>query len=74
MNIIGATKFKEQCLELLDNLDDEGLVVTKCGIPVAQVLPYRDDDSALIGSLHHKIDVGGDILTTGVRWDADDQS
>ena len=74
MNRIGAKKFKEQCLELLDNLNDEGLVVTKCGMPVAQVLPYRDDDSALIGSLRHKIEVRGDILTTGVRWDADAQS
>ena len=32
MNTIGALQFKEQCLELLDNLDDEGLVVTKHGV------------------------------------------
>ena len=32
---IDATKFKEQCLSLLDNLDNEGIVVTKRGQPVA---------------------------------------
>ena len=29
MNSIDASKFREQCLALLDELDDDGLVVTK---------------------------------------------
>ena len=29
MKEIGAAKFKEQCLALLDNLDADGLIVTK---------------------------------------------
>ena len=74
MNTIGAAKFKEQCLALLDQIDDEGIVVTKRGKPVARVLPYREHDGDLIGSLRHKIKVHGDILTTGVPWDADAQS
>ncbi len=70
MNTIGAAKFKEQCLALLDQLDDDGLVVTKHGKPVAQVLPYDRQWSDLIGSLSHKVKVRGDIFSTGVRWNA----
>ena len=71
MRTIGAAKFREQCLALLDQLDDDGLVVTKHGKPVARVLPYNRTDADLIGSLRHKVKVRGDVLTTGLRWDAD---
>lgn len=74
MKTIGAAKFKEQCLALLDRLDIEGLVVTKHGKPVARVIPYDQQCADLIGSLREKIKVRGDILTTGARWDADAQS
>lgn len=74
MKTIGAAKFKEQCLALLDRLDVEGLVVTKHGKPVARVIPYDRQCADLIGSLREKIKVRGDILTTGARWDADAQS
>jgi len=74
MKTIGAAKFKEQCLALLDNLDTEGLIVTKHGKPVARVVPYDQQWADLIGSLRHKIEIKGDIFSTGVRWDADAQS
>ena len=74
MKRIGAAKFKEQCLALLDQLDAEGLVVTKRGKPVARVLPYESQEGDLIGSLRNKLKVKGNIFTTGLRWDADDQS
>ena len=71
MKKIGAAKFKEQCLALLDSLDPEGLVVTKHGRPVARVIPFERGSSALIGSLEGKIEVLGDVLSTGAKWDAD---
>ena len=74
MKVIGAAKFKEQCLALLDNLGNEGLVITKRGKPVARLLPVERHDAELIGSLRDKIVVRGDILATGVIWDADAQS
>ncbi len=74
MKTIGAAKFKEQCLALLDQLDADGLVVTKHGKPVARVVPYEQQDADLIGSLRHKIKIRGDILSTGIRWDANAQS
>ena len=74
MKKIGATKFKEQCLALLDSLEPEGLIVTKRGKPVARVIPYNNQDAELIGSLRDKIVVKGDIFTTGVRWNTDAES
>ena len=74
MKRIGAAKFKEQCLALLDHLDADGLIVTKHGRPVARVLPYDSEGADLIGSLRHKIKVRGNILSTGLHWDADAQS
>ncbi len=68
---IGAAKFKEQCLSLLDGLDADGLIVTKHGKPVARVLPYDSEGADLIGSLRHKIEIKGDLFTTGLHWDAD---
>ena len=71
MQTIGAAKFKEQCLSLLDQLDNDGLVVTKHGKPVARVIRYEQQWADLIGSLRHKITIKGDIFSTGVRWDAE---
>ena len=68
--MIEAAKFKEHCLALLDHLDAEGLIITKRGKPVARVVPYESADADLIGSLRHKIEVKGDLMTTGLRWDA----
>lgn len=70
MKSINAAKFKEQCLSLLDNLDSDGLVVTKRGKPVAKVIPIASDCAGLIGSMKGKIGIHGDILSTGLHWDA----
>ncbi len=74
MKVIGAAKFKEQCLALLDNLGNDGLIITKRGRPVARLLPLERQDAELIGSLRDKIVVRGDILGTGLDWDANAQS
>ena len=74
MREIGAAKFKEQCLALLDQLDPDGLVITKRGRPVARLVPYSTQGKDLIGSLRYKIKIRGDVLATGLGWDADAQS
>ena len=71
MKTIGVAKFRQQCLALLDNLDAEGLIVTKRGKPVARVIPYGRPCADLIGTLRHKIEIRGNILSTGVRWGKD---
>ena len=74
MKSIGAAKFKEQCLALLDKLTPDGLIITKHGKPVARVIPYARKSANLIGALRNKIEIEGDILSTGITWDADAQS
>ncbi len=74
MKTIGAAKFKEQCLALFDRLSPEGMVITKHGRPVARVVPYPPPAGAMIGALRDKITVTGDILSTGLSWDADAES
>jgi len=71
MKTIKISTFKEQCLSLLDRLDPEGIVVTKHGKPVARVLPFEVGSSSLIGCLKGKLKVKGDILSTGVEWNAE---
>ena len=70
MKEIGAADFKARCLALLDEVDDEGLVITKRGKPVAKLIPIRAESSALIGSLAGKLTINGEILSTGIEWDA----
>jgi antitoxin (DNA-binding transcriptional repressor) of toxin-antitoxin stability system len=70
MRSINASRFKEQCLAILDNLSRDGLVITKRGKPVARLTPYQSNCADLIGSMKGKIRVTGDILSTGLRWDA----
>ncbi len=67
---INASKFKEQCLSLLENLAPEGIVITKHGKPVARLIPASADCARLIGSMKEKIQVNGDILSTGNKWNA----
>ena len=74
MKVIGAAKFKERCLALLDDLDQDGLVITKRGKPIARLLPYERQHAELIGSLRHKMEIRGSILSTGIEWDADAES
>lgn len=67
---IGAAKFKEQCLALLEELPPEGIVITKHGKKLARLIPYRESSAELIGVLGEKIKVSGDIESTGVDWNA----
>ena len=64
---INASKFKEQCLSLLENLGPEGIVITKHGKPVARLIPASSDCASLIGSMKGKIQVHGNILSTGIK-------
>ncbi len=71
MGTIGATQFKQECLAILDRLGPEGIVITKHGKPVAKLVPFETEPASLIGSLAGKIRVHGDLLTTGLKWDAE---
>ena len=70
MKQLSASKFREQCLALLDRVDPEGIVVTKRGKPIAKLIPFGADSADLIGSLKGKLRIKGQILSTGIKWDA----
>ena len=71
MKTIGASKFKEQCLSLLDRVDEEGIIITKRGKPVAKLIPIDAASAELIGRLEGKVKIKGGILSTGIRWNAE---
>jgi prevent-host-death family protein len=72
---IGAAEFKQKCLQLLDELGPEGLVVTKRGKPVARILPAarKSPFEELYGALRGKVyvDPNDDLFSTGA-WVSDE--
>lgn len=70
MKQIPAARFKEQCLALLDRVGPEGIIITKRGKPVAKLIPIRTEYATLIGRFKGKLKVKGNIVSTGLRWDA----
>ena len=67
---MNASKFKDQCMNVLDHLDPEGLIITKHGKPVARLIPADNVCRELIGSMKEKIRIHGGIPSTGIEWDA----
>ncbi|MGD0497785.1 MAG: hypothetical protein ABSC23_05040 [Bryobacteraceae bacterium] len=41
MRDLSVTEFRRQCLSLLEDLPEEGIVITKRGRPLARVAPLR---------------------------------
>jgi prevent-host-death family protein len=75
MKEISASEFKAKCLAILDDVDNDGIVITKRGKPVAKLVPVRPRTSAhLIGSLKGQliVDPNDDLFSTGIRWEAED--
>jgi prevent-host-death family protein len=70
MKEIPAARFKEQCLSLLDRVDEDGIVITKRGKPVAKLIPIRSESAELIGKLKGRVKVKGNVLSTGLKWNA----
>jgi len=68
---LNASEFKARCLKILDQLEPSGITILKRGKAVARVIPLPDrTPKQLIGSMKGKIRIKGDILKTGVKWDA----
>ena len=69
--VISATEFKAKCLKILDELESQGIVITKRGQPVAKLIPMQGvDNSKLIASMKGKVVVKGNIFSTGRKWNA----
>lgn len=78
MATVGEQYFSARCQEMLDGLDDDGLVITRDGVPFAKVVRLEGTSkdasstafSKLNGILKGKIEINGDIMSTGEKWDA----
>ena len=68
---IGAAKFKEHCLSLLEQVDADGLIITKNGKPVAKLISIQEEKNSYIGKFAKSIKVNGSTLSTGIKWDAE---
>ncbi len=73
---IAASTFRAKCLAILDEVDAEGIVITKRGKPVAKLTRYTEpiNHGHLIGILKHKrviVDPNDDLLSTG-EWISDE--
>ncbi len=71
---ISAGEFKARCLRLMDQVSATGerVVITKRGVPVAELGPVRGQGGRLCGSLRDRIEILGDIVAPidGVTWEA----
>ena len=67
---LNVSEFRVQCLAVLDRLPPEGITITKRGKAIARVVPIRTGKD-MIGSLIGRLQISGDVLSTGERWDAE---
>ena len=70
-----AGRFKAQCLALMDVVNEthQRIVITKRGVPVAQLVPVSPEKRR---SLHgffsgHVLEEGDVVSPTGANWEAD---
>ncbi|MFS2177376.1 type II toxin-antitoxin system Phd/YefM family antitoxin [Rhizobium pisi] len=75
--VVGAAEFKAKCLNLIDQMrnDDESIVITKRGKPVAVLSPARDTTGrkSIIGAMKGSVLRYDDPLSPAVEpedWDA----
>ena len=73
MKIIGAGKFKAQCLALLNKVakEHETILVTKRGKPVAKVIPIKEAQKNLREQLKGSVLKEKDLISPiSVEWKA----
>ena len=73
METIGATEFKQKCLQILDEVGPEGIMITKRGRPVARLFPAHTNNADLIGIMKGRVltDPDDDLFSTGA-WISDE--
>ena len=74
---IKASEFKAKCLKLMDEVAESGeeIVITKNGVPVSRLTPYRGKSKMTFGRNRDNIRILGDIVEPmPAEWfeDADD--
>ena len=68
-----ASEFKAKCLAIMDEVarTGEGVLITKNGKPVAELVPHRASRPKALGLLEDSLFITGDIISPiDVEWDA----
>ncbi|MCC7364281.1 MAG: type II toxin-antitoxin system prevent-host-death family antitoxin [Dehalococcoidia bacterium] len=72
MKTVSVAEFGRDWESLVAEIEDE-IVIVRDGKPIARVLPPPPESgnlSDLYGKYRDKIKVRGDIMSTGLEWDA----
>ena len=61
---IKASEFKARCLKLMDEVAESGeeIVITKNGLPISRLTPYRGKSQMVFGRNRDNIRILGDIV------------
>ena len=73
MRTIKASEFKAKCLKIMDEVAASGepVVITKNGVPITQLIPFKRRPVTLFGALKGSVSIRGDILApVDTLWDA----
>jgi prevent-host-death family protein len=71
--IVKASEFKAKCLALMDEVarSGKGVVITKNGKPIAELVPHQPRTRNARGIWKGKVVITGDIISPlDVEWDA----
>ncbi|MBN8553818.1 MAG: type II toxin-antitoxin system prevent-host-death family antitoxin [Deltaproteobacteria bacterium] len=72
MRSFTTTEFKAKCLQLLNKLEDQGILITKYGKPIAKILPINSvNPFSFYGCMKGKIKIKGDTRSTQIKWNAE---
>ena len=73
MRTIKASEFKAKCLKIMDEVAETGdaVMITKNGVPVAQLVPAVQKPETVVGALKGSVTIHGDIISSlDIPWDA----
>lgn len=75
MKEISISKFKAQCLAIVDQVDKtrEPVIITKFGTPIAEVIPVvKPNEGSWLGCMKERGRLEGDLveIDTSDQWDA----
>ena len=71
--IIGAGKFKAECLQIMDrvNKTKKPITITKRNVPIAKLVPVNGKELPLFGAMSDVLTIKGDIISPiDEEWDA----
>ncbi len=73
---IMASRFKAECLAILDQVDRMkiSVTITKHGRPIARVVPLVDERRPTMGTVRLVAETDEAYYTTGEHWDVERQT